>query len=174
MSLKVWLGSSKMSHLTPSIFSDLFAEDKKDRDKLELKDWNRYNIVLTIYFEDSPKVLTDSFFRGAMLEIRETLIVTVNDDHKISRIVEMNDPKRRNRLSFGYLKAIYTKELESRSKDANGPVTQGGPVEGDLISELFDKGTHEILLMSIQKVSRDGGSVETFYWPNKRRIENFE
>ncbi len=153
---------------------DLFAEDKKDRDNLELKDWNRYNIVLTIGFEDSPKVCTDSFFRGAMLEIRETLIVTINDAHKISRIVEMNDPRRRNRLSFGYLKAIYAKELESRSKDANGPVTQGDPVVGDLISELFDKDTHELLLMSIQKVSPDGGIVETFFWPNKRRIENFE
>jgi hypothetical protein len=153
---------------------DLFAEDKKDRDKLGLEDWNRFKIILTIIFEDSPKVYTDSFFRGAMLEINETLIVTVDDDNKISRIVEMKDPRRRNKLSFGYLKAIYVKELESRSKDANGPVMQGDPVEGDLISELFDKGTHELLLMSIQKVSPDGGIAETFYWPNKRRIENFE
>jgi hypothetical protein len=153
---------------------DLFAEDKKDRDKLELKDWNKFKIILTIVFEDSPKVYTDSFFRGAMLEINETLIVTVDDDNKISKIVEVKDARRKNKLSFGYLKAIHVKELESRSRDANGPVTQGSPVEGDLISELFDKNNHELLLMSIQKDSPDGGIRETFYWPNKRGIENFE
>lgn len=153
---------------------DLFAEDKKDRDKLELKDWNRFKIILTIVFEDSPKVYTDSFFRGAMLEINETLIVTVDDDHKISKIVEMKDPGRKNKLSFGYLKAIYVKELESRSKDANGPLMHGSIVKGDVISELFDKNNHELLLMSIQKEVPDGGIRESCYWPNKKLIENFE
>ena len=72
------------------------------------------------------------------------------------------------------MKAIYLKELETKSRDANGPVIEGGTVEGDLISELLDKHNHEPLLMSVQKKDPHGGITEHFYWPNKRRINNFE
>jgi hypothetical protein len=143
----------------------LFAQDVNDENNIHIK--------LTVAFEDSPKVYTDSFFRGAMLDIDETLIATVDDDHKISKIVETKDAGGKNKLSFGYLKAIHLKELETKSKDTNGPVIEGGSVEGDLISELLDKNSHELLLTSIQKKSKlGGGIVEIYYWPNKRPIEN--
>ncbi len=146
---------------------DLFAQDKND--------WNKFHIKLLLIFEDSPKVYTDSFFRGAVLDIDETLIVTLDKDgHKIYRIVEMRETRRKNKLSFGYLKALHLKELESKCRDANGPVMDGGTIEGDLLCELLYKNSHELKLMSIQKEDPHGGIKESFYWPNKQRIENFE
>jgi len=146
---------------------DLFAGDKDDLKKFHIK--------LLVIFQDSPKVITDSFFRGAVLDIDETLIVTLDKDgRKIYRIIETKETRRENVLSFGYLKTLHSKELESKSRDANGPVMNGQTIEGDLLSELLDKNNHELLLMSIQKKDpRYGGITESFYWPNKRRIENF-
>jgi len=146
---------------------DLFAQDKDDP--------NKFHIKLLIIFEDSPKVITDSFFCGAVLDIDETLIVTMDKrTHKIYRIIETKKARRKNKLSFGYLKTIHSKELESKSRDDNGPVMDGQIIEGDLLSELLDKNNHELLLMSIQKEDPHYGSItESFYWPNKQRIENF-
>ena len=147
---------------------DLFAQDK---DSL-----NKVHIELLVIFEDSPKVITDSFFRGAVLNINEALIVTLDKDaHKIYRIIETKEARRKNKLSFGYLKTIHSKELESKSRDENGPVMDGQIIEGYLLSELLDKNNHELLLTSIQKEDPHGGGItENYYWPNKQRIENFD
>jgi hypothetical protein len=146
---------------------DSFAQDKDDR--------NKFRIKLLVIFEDSPKVITDSFFRGAVLDINETLIVTLDKDtHEIYRIIETKEARRKNKLSFGYLKTIHSKELESKSRDENGPVMDGQIIEGYLLSELLDKNNHELLLTNIQKEDPHGGGItESYYWPNKRRIENF-
>ena len=146
---------------------DLYAADKDDPKKFHIK--------LLVIFEDSPKVITDSFFRGAVLDIDETLIVTMDKKtHKIYRIIETKEARRKNALSFGYLKTLHSKELESKSRDENGPVLDGQIIEGYLLSELLDKNNHELLLTSIQKEDPHGGGItESYYWPDNRRIENF-
>lgn len=152
---------------------NLFLWDSKAFENLPLDQWNKIRIILPVFFEDSPKVYTDTIFRGAMLELNE-LIVTLDDEHKILKIVEVKKgAKRTDELSFGNLKQIYLKELEETCRDDKGPVVEGGTVTGSLICTLFDKKSHEPLLIRIDKDS-DGANVTHFYWINKRRIKNLD
>ncbi len=154
---------------------DLFLWDRKTFEKLPLDQWNKFKIKLTIVFEDSPKVYTDTIFRGAMLELDETMIITLDDDHKISKILEdQRGAKRAGELSFGHLKQIYLKGLEETCRDDNGPAADGRPVVGDFVCTLFDKKIREVLLIRIDKDSAGGGTETHYYWPNKRRITNLD
>ena len=128
---------------------DLFEQNKKNSDEFHVK--------FTIIFEDSPKVPTDSLFRGAVLDIDETLIVAIKKN-KISKIVEKKETKRRNKLSFGYLKSIHLGNTEKKAVEING----------NWKVELRDKKSHELLLTKTNK-----GDREIYYWPNNQIIENF-
>lgn len=135
---------------------DLFAQDEDD--------WNKFHIKLPIIFEDSPKVYTDSLFRGAVLDIDETLIVTLDKEgHKIYRIVEMKETRRKNKLSFGFLKSIHLENTEGNNIER----------QNELIYELRDKNSHELLLIKKILDVRHEYIEETYYWPNNQKIENF-
>lgn len=128
----------------------LIARDDKNRRKFHVK--------LSIAFEDSPKVYTDSFFRGDVLEIDEILIVTF-EKNKISRIVEEGEKRNSNELSLGKLKSIYSKNVAIEVK------------ENGRIFRLIDVGNNKLL---IWKKLRKGEATEYFYyWPDSKRIENF-
>lgn len=129
----------------------LFAQDKKNSKKFRIK--------FDIFFDDSPKVYTDSLFRGAVLDIDETLIVTL-EKNKIAKIVEGKG--KRNKLTFGYLKAIHLGNTEQKLIKTNG-----GKVE------LLDKNSHELLLVK-KFIVKQNSVTEFYYWPNNQIIENFE
>lgn len=128
---------------------DLFEQDKRNS--------NKFHIKFMIGFEDSPKVYTDSLFRGAVLDIGETLIVMLKKN-KIAKIVEVKEKRRKNKLSFGYLKSIHLGNTEAKNIEING----------DWKVELRDKNSYELLLTKTFK-----GDREIYYWPNNQKIENF-
>jgi hypothetical protein len=133
---------------------DLFERDKRNPSKFHIK--------FLIGFEDSPKVPTDSLFRGAMLEIDEKLTVTV-ENNKITRIIEAQDKRRKNKLSFGFLKFIHMVNTEKKDRE----------VRDELIIELRDKNSHELLLIKKIVDVRHEYMEEIYYWPNNQKIENF-
>jgi hypothetical protein len=133
---------------------DLFNQDKKTPSKFHIK--------FLIIFQDSPKVHTESLFRGAVLDIDETLIVTV-EGSKIAKIVEAKEMRRKNKLSFGYLKSIHLGNTEVKDRE----------IKDGSIFELLDKNSHELLLIKKALVIQHEYVREIYYWPNNQIIENF-
>ena len=123
---------------------------------------NKFHIIFSIVFEDLQKYPADSLFRGALLEIDETLTVRV-ENNKITRIIEAQDKRRKNKLSFGFLKAIRLGN------------TEGNNVEGGndlIIYELRDKNSHQLLIIKKILDVRHEYIEESYYWPNNQKIEN--
>jgi hypothetical protein len=131
---------------------DLFVQDKERPDTFHVK--------FSAFFEDSPKDYTESLFRGAVLDLDERLTVTL-DNNKILKVVEERDEGRPKKLSFGFLKFVHSGSTEEKVVET----------EKELIIELYDKTSHELLL--IKDVTASANIIETYYWPDKQVIENF-
>jgi hypothetical protein len=132
---------------------ELFKRDKNSS--------NKFHIKFLIGFEDSPKLYTESVFRGGLLEINETVII-LTEANKIDRIIELEN-KNQNSLSFGYLKSIHLGKTEVKAKEING----------GWMFELLDKNTRELLLTKKSAVEK-GAISERYYWPNGQEIVNFK
>ncbi len=133
----------------------LFAQDENDD--------NKFYIKLPVFFNDSPKVYTDSPFRGAFLIIDETLIIKVENE-KIVRIVETKDKKRKNKLTFGFLKTLHLGNTDGANREEKNV----------LFYEMRDVKTRELLLIKKITDVRHKYIVETYHWPNGQKIENFQ
>lgn len=128
---------------------DLLMRDKRHQNKLRIK--------FCICFTDSPKVHTDSWFRGEMLDIDEVLTITMVGD-KISKIFEQS---HKDSISFGYIKGFHLRNIVDVSEEL-------GKV---YFAKLYDADTQELLM--IKKEDFSSGPNETSYlWPNGIKIPN--
>lgn len=122
---------------------------------------NNIRIKFIIFFDALPKKLAVcSGFCVGDLEIDESLIVTL-ENNKIAKIVEQKHEKRKNVLSFGYLKSIHLGNTEWKDIEIS---------KDDWLFELRDINSHELLMT---KKSKQGSTTQIYYWPNNQRIENF-
>lgn len=145
------------------LFKDAAAHVFNNLERFNRVPSKEYNVQFVIIFEDSPKVDTDSQFRGTVLDIDERLAITI-ENNKIRRIVEMVDRNRKNKLSFGFLKSLHLGNVASDS------VNRGN----ELIIRLIDTKSHEpLLIKKIIEVNHEYVT-ERYYWPNNAEVANFE
>lgn len=133
-----------------SIQIEEYSRDAKASDSSHAK--------FNVHFKESSKGLRSFFFSSA-LAMNETLTAVIKGG-KIVKIVEAKS-RIANTLSFGSLKAIYSKTTIIESAD-NGPETT---------FRLIDTSGRRLLLT--KKVSNRGAYFETtYYLPGDRKIRN--
>lgn len=121
----------------------------------------RFHVITDIDFRGmvSPpaRAPADSIFWGSRFVLDEMLSVTIKNG-RISKIVE-SKAKGNNKLSFGYLKQIYSSDAKWSSAEDK--------------SEL--RSTAGNILLITRRLDTEPDSVsEIYYWPDKRVVEGFD
>jgi len=119
---------------------------------------NKIHIKYLVWFEDSPKVHTESLLRGAGIELDEKLNVIV-ENGKIRKIFEQEETG--NNISLGILKYIYINSEEVKETGTRN----------ELAIDVFNKNNHELILRK-RSVVKINSVVDSYYWPDSQKIEN--
>lgn len=150
--------TQEMKSVTRLIPGSIGHPDLLRRDRLSPQ---RFHVITDIDFQGmvSPPAQppADSIFWGSRFVLDEMLSVTIKNG-RISRMAEAK-ARGNNKLSFGYLKQIYSSDAKWSSEEDR--------------SEL--RSTAGNLLLMTRRLDTEPNSVsEIYYWPGNRVVEGFE